>query len=94
MSLYAMSEGVELATLNALDSLAARYDDPWQVVFDGGPATVLRPAVAPLVVHPAARLGSAVDDVMVAGLSVCPGCGAAVREACRWDCSSHWREGR
>lgn len=88
----ALDVGVEVAVLDALETLAARYDDPWQTVFDGGPATARRGECSPLVVHPAAMIGTAVDDVMCAELSACPGCGADAGVPCRWDCSSHCHE--
>jgi hypothetical protein len=65
MSKYAMDESIEIAVLQAFINLAARYDDDWQTIFEGGPATDKRGVCGPLVIHPAARLGSVVDDVMV-----------------------------
>lgn len=63
---FTLDVGIELAVLQALENLAARYDDSWATVFDGGPATLRRdkPCQA-LVIHPAAMIGSAVDDVLV-----------------------------
>lgn len=56
MNLYAMSEGVELATLRCILAIQeAQKDD-------------LRAVLAAMPQHPAAMLASAVDDAWIAAL--------------------------